>query len=89
MQPSVEWDPRKANSNLKKHGVSFTEALTALEDDRALTIEDDLPVEKRFITLGLSESGHLLVVVYTYREDRIRIISARKATAAEKAAYEE
>ena len=89
MEPPVEWDPRKAHSNLKKHGVAFTEALTAMEDEMAITIEDEHADERRFITLGLSESGRLVVVVYTYRGESVRIISARKATATEKTAYEE
>ena len=60
-----EWDPRKAEANLRAHGVSFTEAVTALEDDFALTREDpDAAEERRFVTLGLSNVGNLLVVVY-------------------------
>ena len=89
MEPLVEWDPAKAHSNLKKHGVAFTEALTALEDEMAITIEDEHLDERRFVTLGLSESGRLLVVVYTYRGESVRIISARKATTVEETAYEE
>jgi hypothetical protein len=88
MQPEVEWDPAKEQANIKKHGVRFAQALTALEDDYALTIEDDSPGERRFITLGRDETERLLVVVYTYRGEVVRIISARKATSAERAAYE-
>ena len=83
-----EWDQRKAASNLKRHGVNFADAATIFEDDRALTIEDDRHDEDRFITLGTGALGQLLVVVYAFRGDRIRIISARKATARERRQYE-
>jgi len=89
MEPILEWDPQKESSNLKKHGVSFIEAVTALEDELALTVEDDLPYERRFITIGRGETGRVLVVVYTHRGAAIRIISARKTTAREQKAYEE
>jgi uncharacterized DUF497 family protein len=89
MELNIEWDPQKEASNQRKHGVSFVEAVTALEDELALTVEDDLAGEPRFISLGRGESGRLLVVVYTYRGASIRIISTRKATAAERKAYEE
>lgn len=89
METPAEWDPKKAQSNFRKHALSFTEALTALEDERAITIEDEYSGERRFVTLGLGESGRLLVVVYTYRGEVIRIISVLKATTAERAAYEE
>ncbi len=77
---SFEWDPEKALDNQKKHGVSFADAVIALEDDYALTIEDEHQGERRFITQGMDSTGRLLVVVYTYRGETIRIISARKAT---------
>jgi uncharacterized DUF497 family protein len=72
-----EWDPPKAEANLRAHGVSFAEAVTVLEDDFALTREDPAAVdEPRFVTLGLSNLGNLLVVIYTYRDpDAIRLIS--------------
>jgi uncharacterized protein len=89
MESDLEWDPKKELSNLKKHGVSFTEAVTALEDEVAVTIEDDYPGERRFITVGLSETGRVLVVVYVYRGTAVRIISARKVTSVEREAYEE
>ena len=89
MEPTIEWDPQKELSNQKKHGVSFSEAVTALEDEQALTVEDELQDERRFISVGLGETGRVLVVVYTYRRASIRIISARKATTAERRAYEE
>ena len=76
-----EWDPSKAEANLRVHGVSFSEAVTVLEADFALTREDSGTVdEPRFVTLGLSNLGNLLVVVYGYDEpDVIRVISAWKA----------
>ena len=85
-----EWDPRKAEANLHAHGVSFAEAVTALEDDFALTREDPAAVEEqRFVTLGLSNAANLLVVVYTYRRhDVIRLISAWKANKVQRKAYE-
>ncbi len=86
-----EWDPAKASANLGSHGVSFAEAVTVLEDDFALTREDPEPGdEPRFVTLGLSNVGNLVVVVYTYREpDIIRIISAWKANKRQGEQYEE
>ena len=85
-----EWDPPKAEANLRAHGVSFTEAVTVLEDDFALTREDPAAVdEPRFVTLGLSNLGNLLVVIYTYRDpDAIRLISAWKANTRQREAYE-
>ncbi len=78
-----EWDSKKAISNLKKHRVDFADAAAALEDERAITIPDDYPDEERFITIGMDFIGRILVVVYTWRENRIRVISARKATTKE------
>jgi len=75
-----EWDSNKAISNLKKHGVNFADPVTVLKDERAITIADDLPNEERSITIGMDSFGRILVVVYTWRGTRIRIISARKAT---------
>lgn len=86
----VEWDPAKARANLDKHGVAFSEAVTALADDFALTREDpDCSDERRFITLGVSATGQLLVVVYTHREpDILRIISAWRANRPQRTCYE-
>ena len=85
---SIEWDVRKARSNFEKHGIAFSDAVSALEDEFAFTIEDDHPDERRFITLGMDALGRLLVVVFTYRGDAIRMISARRATAGERTEYE-
>lgn len=86
-----EWDPPKAKANLRTHGVSFAEAVTVLEDDFALTRDDAAAAEEsRFVTLGLSSSGNLLVVVCTYRStDVIRLISAWKANKRQRMRYEE
>ena len=85
----LEWDPPKAEANLRAHGVSFAEAVTVLEDDFALTREDpDAVDEPRFVTLGLSNLANLLVVVYTYQEpDASRLISAWKANRRQRKAY--
>lgn len=75
------WDPRKAAENLKKHGVDFADAVIALEDENALTIEDNAVDERRFKTLGLGPWLDVLYVVHAERgENTIRIISARQAT---------
>jgi uncharacterized DUF497 family protein len=84
-----EWDSRKAASNLRKHGVDFADAVIALEDELALTLDDDYSDEQRFITIGSDGSGQILVVIYTYRGVNIRIISAREATPRERRQYTE
>ena len=85
-----EWDPRKARANLTKHGVDFADAALVLEDPLGLTRSDpDAGDEERFVTLGLDPVGRLLVVVWTPRGKRVRLISARRATAAERRQYEE
>ena len=86
---NYQWDPDKARSNLRKHGIEFADAVAVFADERALTIEDDHPDEVRLVTLGLDAFGRVLIVVYTYRGDTIRIISARKATPSERKQYQE
>lgn len=85
-----EWDPNKATKNLRKHGVSFEEATTAFTDPLSITIRDPLhsDQEDRFILIGMSNKNRLWVIVHTDRQDRIRIISARKATKKERKQYE-
>jgi uncharacterized protein len=83
-----EWDKAKAESNRDKHGISFADAVAVFEDEQALTMEDDDPDEERFITLGRDVLDRILVVVYTYRGELIRIISARKASSRERKHYE-
>jgi uncharacterized DUF497 family protein len=86
----VEWHPAKATSNHTKHGVEFAEASVALEDELALTMRDPFGEgEERFITLASDSLGRLLVVVFTMRAERVRIISARVATSRERREYGE
>jgi uncharacterized DUF497 family protein len=86
----IVWDPEKARSNLKKHGVRFSDAELVLSDPNALTREDtETEGERRFVTVGTDAAGRILVVVYTYRGEDIRLISARTATKQEKKQYEE
>jgi len=88
---NFEWDPRKAEINLRKHGVSFTEAGTVFGDELAITIPDPdySKSEDRYITIGWSGRGKLLMVSHTDRGEYIRIISARELTPRERKAYEE
>jgi hypothetical protein len=84
----IEFDPAKAKANLHKHKVSFAHAEQALRDLFAVTIEDpDSEGEQRFITLGMDSLGRVLVVVHTPRGNRIRLISARKASRGETEQY--
>jgi hypothetical protein len=87
----LEWDPEKAAENLRSHGVAFTEAQTVFGDPLEVTIPDPdhSDGELRFLSLGRSEADRLLVVSYTERGARIRIISARTATRSERKIYEE
>ena len=86
----IDWDARKAEANLREHGVSFAEAATVLTDDYALTREDQDSVgEQRFVSLGMSATGTLLVVVFTHREPNIyRLISSWKANKPQRKQYE-
>ena len=87
---SFEWDARKADANLRKHGVDFADAALALEDDHAITVPDPASgSEERSITLGMDPIGRVLVVVYTWRSETVRLISARKATRREVRQYGE
>jgi uncharacterized DUF497 family protein len=86
-----EWDKHKAEQNRASHGVSFEEASAIFGDPLAATLPDreHSTTELRFITMGMTPAQRLLVVVHTDRADRVRIISARGATRAEKKQYEE
>ncbi|HXN51468.1 MAG TPA: BrnT family toxin [Candidatus Acidoferrum sp.] len=87
---SYEWDAAKAKANYAKHGVRFADATAALEDDLALTMRDPYcDEEERWVTMGKDALGRILVVVYAWRGDAVRLISARRASAREKKAYEE
>jgi uncharacterized DUF497 family protein len=91
MDDLFEWNPEKAEANLKKHGISFEEAETVFFDPLSLTVPDPKhsDEENRFIITGFSEKQRQLVVAHTDRGDKIRIISARLATPGEKRKYEQ
>ena len=96
MRYDFEWDPKKARSNFRKHGVSFESAATVFRDPHLLSISDEEHSEReeRWITMGLSQSGVIVVMSHTFTDlgagaARIRIISARKATRVERKQYEE
>jgi len=86
-----EWNPEKATLNLDKHGVSFQEAATVFYDSLSVTFPDpDHSIgESRYIIIGISRFGQLLVVAHTDQGEKVRIISARKATRQERRFYEE
>jgi len=88
---NFEWDPEKAEANLKNHGVSFAEAVTVFGDPLSMNMPDPdhSEGEHRFIVMGMSDRYRLLVVSYTDRPPRTRIISARSATRHERKQYEE
>lgn len=86
---SIEWDPEKARLNVQKHGIRFADAEGVLFDPNAISVEDERAEgEQRFVALGMDSRGRLLVVVYTYRGETVRSISARTATKKERGAYE-
>ena len=91
MPLNFQWDENKARTNLAKHGVSFAEAATVFGDALSLTIPDPAHSQRedRFIILGMSHKGKLLVVVHTERGDSIRLISARRASRKERKSHEE
>lgn len=83
-----EWDKSKAKNNESKHGISFADTFAVFEDPNAVTLEDFQKGEQRYVTVGMDAFGRILVVVYTWRGDNIRIISARKAVRYEVRQYE-
>lgn len=84
----IEYDPAKAAANVRKHGVSFADAEQALRDPNAATLEDpDAEGETRYVTLGMDAAGRVLVVVWTPRKDKARVLSARKASRNEANTY--
>ena len=87
----VEWDGKKAKGNLIKHGISFIEAISVLDDPCVLILDDPLHSigELRFLAVGYSEQNNLLAVVYTERNNDIRVISARPVTRQERKIYEQ
>jgi len=85
----IKWDPLKAEINFRKHNIRFSDAESVLFDPRALTIEDQIVNrEQRFLSIGFDALGRIFVIVYTYNGDKIRLISARKATPKERKYYE-
>ncbi len=83
-----EWDKSKAKTNKSKHGIAFADIFAVFDDPNAITVEDLSKNEERYFTIGMDAFGRILVVVYTWRVDRIRIISARKAVRSEVKQYE-
>jgi hypothetical protein len=89
MEVEYEWDAAKAEANLRKHGVRFADAIGVFEDEAALSREDLASEdEHRYVATGVDFLGRVLTVVYAYRADTIRLISARQATGRERRAYE-
>lgn len=86
---TYEWGTAKASTNRRKHGIDFADAATVFSDEYALTIPDGHAMEDRYITLGMDALGRILVVVFTWRGEQIRIISARKADSHEQRQYED
>ena len=86
-----EWDEPKAHANARKHKVTFEEAISVFTDPWLVTFPDEehSQIEERYISIGRSDRGRILLVVHTEREDAIRLISCRKATAAERRTYEQ
>ena len=85
----VTWDSKKAESNFKKHKIRFSDAEMALYDPFAMTLEEQIvAAQQRFVSIGSDAVGRVIVIVYSYRADTIRLISARKATPSERKQYE-
>jgi uncharacterized DUF497 family protein len=74
-----EWDPKKAEQNLRKHGLEFVDAVIVFDDDRAITLVDEYPRERRYLTFGMDAQGRVLAVSYAVHGSTIRIISARES----------
>ncbi len=85
----IAWDPNKAEINFKKHKIRFSDAEMVLYDPLAMTLEEhDIDNEQRFVTTGTDSIGRIITIIYSYRSDTIRLISARKATQTERKQYE-
>jgi uncharacterized DUF497 family protein len=85
----ITWDPQKAESNFIKHKIRFSDAELALYDTYAMTLEEQvIEGEQRFVTVGSDAIGRIVMVVYSYRADTIRLISAKKATPSQRKQYE-
>ena len=83
-----QWDDDKAAENVRKHGIDFADAVGVLYDEYGLTLIEEHDDEQRHVTIGLDALGRVLVVVYCWRDDDVRLISARPATSAERKQYE-
>ncbi len=86
---SYQWDPAKARANRAKHGISLADAVALFEDPRAITLDDPHPHEDRYVTIGLDFLGQVVVVCWTWRDEEVRLTSARKANRAELREYQE
>jgi uncharacterized protein len=86
---SYQWDSAKARANRAKHGISFADAVAVSENPRAITLDDPHPDKDRYVTMGLDFLGQVVVVYWTWRDEEVRLISARKATRAELREYRE
>ena len=84
-----QWDKIKATSNLQKHGIEFADAVSVFSDELAITIPENRFDEERFVTIGMDAFGRILVIVFTWRSEDIRLISARLAERRERKQYEE
>ena len=84
-----QWDKNKAASNLQKHGIEFADAISVFSDELAITIPENRFDEERFVTIGMDAFGRILVIVFTWRSEDIRLISARLAERRERKQYEE
>ena len=84
-----QWDKNKAASNLQKHGIEFADAISVFSDVLAITIPENRFDEERFVTIGMDAFGRILVIVFTWRSEEIRLISARLAERRERKQYEE
>ena len=85
---NFEWDEAKRRENLAKHRIEFADAVTAFSDENAITLPDETSDEEdRFVTMAIDALGRILVIVYTWRGNTIRLISARRATPRERKNY--
>ena len=83
------WDPKKAERNLRKHGIEFVDTAVVFDDERAITLHDEHSREDRYLTFGMDAQGRILAISYAVYGSTIRIISARNATSRERAQYED
>ena len=84
-----QWDKNKSTSNLQKHGIEFADAVSVFSDELAITIPENRFDEERFVTIGTDIFGRISVIVFTWRSEEIRLISARLAERRERKQYEE